>query len=108
MTSKDPVVSKVLSFCGIQDEHMRKDAYQHWSVCLKTIKDNTGMDAQRIKIRCRASVGVDYRYLDAYFDAFLDFGVIKKVDNTIHFVGIPSAESEAPKDKEAGTFDPRY
>jgi len=101
-------IDAILAYCDITKDNHRRDGYNHWVTCAKTIRKWSGMRTDRLRIRLRASVGVGYRYLDEYIDSYKEFGIIRVENDYMYWLGLPDgAEVTEPEPEEPRKKRPR-
>lgn len=99
-----PTIEKVLAFIGVTRETVRKDAYDHWKRFVQLVNLRSGRSWHNdIRPKMRSWLGIDYRYIDAYLDACLSWGIMEIKNEKLFYKGIPSYENFVPKavDNEA-------
>lgn len=100
MSKPNDEIESILSYCDILKQYLRQDAYDHYyrfiQLCIKY--DTWKWDT--VWTRLRGGVGVDFRYLKAYKDVFISFGIININAGILHFIGIPETSKDYIKLKE--------
>ena len=94
--SIDPSVEAVLEYIGIVKTNFTKNvAYRHWEHFIEFVRKNSGKSwGNFIKPRLRSYIGIDYRYLEAFLESCLSWGVIELKDGNLYFLGLPKEENE--------------
>lgn len=83
-------MENILAFIGVTRENTRKDAYDHWKRFIQLVKRRSGYSWHNdIRPKLRSWLGIDYRYIDAYLDACLSWGIMEMKNGQLSFVGIP-------------------
>lgn len=96
MARKNESVEEVLGYIGITHDNVRQDAYNHWQRFIQFMMVNTPADwKQNIRPKLRSYIGVDFRYIDDYYQCCLSWGIIKSHNGIVEFVGIPNQEKES-------------
>ena len=99
LTSKSvqmPTVESVLAFIGVTRGNTRKDAYDHWKRFVELVKMRSGANWYNdLRLKLRSWLAIDYRYIGAYLDACLSWGVMEMRNGCLFFVGIPE-DAEIP------------
>jgi len=87
----DPTIEVVLKYIGIEKKNFTKDvAYRHWERFIEFARDNSGKSwSNFIKPRLRSYIGIDHRYIEAFLDSCLAWGVIDLKDGNLFFLGVP-------------------
>jgi len=93
MSKKDESLEKVLAYIGITHENVRQDAYNHWLRFISFIKDRTPDDWKyNIRPKLRSYIGVDFRYIDDYYECCLSWKIIESNNGIVNYLGISDGQ----------------
>lgn len=85
-----PTVEMVLSYIGVTRGTTRKDACDHWKRFIELVRMRSGKSwYSDLKPKLRSWLGIDYRYIDAYLDSCLSWGVMEMKNGNVFYIGIP-------------------
>jgi hypothetical protein len=94
--AQDQTIEAVLEHMGIEKSIFTKVvAYRHWERFVQFIKDNSGKNwHDSIRPRLRSYIGIDYRYIDAFLESCLAWGVMELTNGNLFFTGLPKEVSK--------------
>lgn len=94
--NNDSTIEQILAYIGITHDNVRQDAYNHWKRFIEFIRDNAPAEwKHNIRPKLRSYIGVDFRYIDDYYECCLSWGIMKSNNGIVNFVGIPNQKEES-------------
>jgi hypothetical protein len=97
---KNENIELVLRYMGIDKEIVRKDAFNRWKRFIEFCNSNSGEYYSVVRCKLRYWLGIDFRYIDAYFDTCLACGIIQVNSGVLVYKGKPEeSEQKSLKDK---------
>jgi hypothetical protein len=86
----EATIEMILAFIGITHDNVRQDAYNHWKRFIEFIRNRTPANwKDDLRPKLRSYIGVDFRYIDDYYECCLSWGIIRSNNGLVDFVGIP-------------------
>lgn len=84
---------EILKYIGITTHNVRPDAYNHWLRFIDFCKKNSGKKwKDDIRLKLRSYIGVDFRYIDDYFNCCLSWNIFDLKNDILYFKELPKEE----------------
>ena len=81
-------IERILHQIGIHPANTRTDVYNRWKRFLEFLRDNSGKPwREEVRLKLRSWIGIDFRYIDDYFECCRAWGIVELNAGNVIFKG---------------------